>query len=751
MSNNNNIIKELKNRKVFRSLAIYAAFAFILIQVCSIVVPALLLPDWTMRLLVVLVIIGFPTTFVLSWIYDITPTSKVEKNASTETSKTLGIYAITGLVLTIIGIGFWVVVGTFGVTFGGNDEVPSIGILMMDNLGAEDDEFWSGSMTADLITKVAGAGLIRVAPIKDILTIDEKLSVEEIANKLRVRYLFTHSFHKRKDGFDLWYQLINTENGTTVLTNKISEPLDKTTQMVGMLANEIITSLDVSTKQNITKIPTNNAEAYEYYLKGKYKFEKRETLTDAEIARELLQKAIEIDNELIIAKMQLCETYMDYGEFDKAKVIYEEVLSQSEKLEDKKNAAISMRKIGNIYLYKNDYDKALDYYNRSIDVSELIDDKALIASCINNIGVIYGNKNNVEKQIEYFTRSIEIAKEIDAKENIAFTTRNLGAVYSNLGDSEKSSKYYNQALKIYEEVNDKKNIAFVLNGIGSVYWSEGDLDSALDYNTRALQIYEELGDKNSMAGGLNTKGWIVLDTGKYDKSLAYFTQALQINEEFGTKGEMASNLQGIGHAYKNLGDIEKSIDYLRQSLNLAEEFHSQEDLIYIHWGLGAIYGYQNIDDDKAMGYCNRALNLAEELNNKAAMRLPLLSIGIIYYHKGNYVKAAEYLGKSSVVQQELGYGDILNIWINTYRYLSYKKLGKEYEEDEIHTFIKETAFINEELNFRLYQLLEDTSYLETAYNQVQEKADNLESDVKATFLSYKIPKTIVEEWEKNVN
>ena len=51
-------------------------------------------------------------------------------------------------------------------------------------------------------------------------------------------------------------------------------------------------------------------------------------------------------------------------------------------------------------------------------------------------------------------------------------------------------------------------------------------------------------------------------------------------------------------------------------------------------------------------------------------------------------------------------------------------------------------FIN---NF-LYQLLEDTSYLETAYNQVQEQADNLEDGAK--FLSYPIPKAIVEEWEK---
>ena len=49
----------------------------------------------------------------------------------------------------------------------------------------------------------------------------------------------------------------------------------------------------------------------------------------------------------------------------------------------------------------------------------------------------------------------------------------------------------------------------------------------------------------------------------------------------------------------------------------------------------------------------------------------------------------------------------------------------------------------------LYQFLRrDSSYLETVYNQVQEKTDNLEPDVAAKFLSHPIPKAIVEEWEK---
>ena len=87
-------------------------------------------------------------------------------------------------------------------------------------------------------------------------------------------------------------------------------------------------------------------------------------------------------------------------------------------------------------------------------------------------------------------------------------------------------------------------------------------------------------------------------------------------------------------------------------------------------------------------------------------------------------------------------------WSIPFLYLSYKKVGRTYDKKGIIKLIKKKKHFELEANYRLYQLLEDTSYLKTAYNQVQEKADNLEPDIAAKFLSYPIPKAIVEEWEK---
>ena len=78
----------------------------------------------------------------------------------------------------------------------------------------------------------------------------------------------------------------------------------------------------------------------------------------------------------------------------------------------------------------------------------------------------------------------------------------------------------------------------------------------------------------------------------------------------------------------------------------------------------------------------------------------------------------------------------------------YKRQGKDYDINKIHTLIKDAGNIEFELGLILYQLLEDKSYLETAYKQVQEKASAMDDELKEKFLSYPIPKQIIQEWER---
>ena len=61
--------QEIKRRKMYKPLAVYASFAFITLQVTDIVFSKLFLPNWTGTFVVVLVLLGFPITFIFSWAF----------------------------------------------------------------------------------------------------------------------------------------------------------------------------------------------------------------------------------------------------------------------------------------------------------------------------------------------------------------------------------------------------------------------------------------------------------------------------------------------------------------------------------------------------------------------------------------------------------------------------------------------------------------------------------------------------------
>ena len=149
--------------------------------------------------------------------------------------------------------------------------------------------------------------------------------------------------------------------------------------------------------------------------------------------------------------------------------------------------------------------------------------------------------------------------------------------------------------------------------------------------------------------------------------------------------------------------------------------------------------------NKALDYYNRELRIRQEQKDDNYIPNIYTNMGLVYFQQENYNKSVEYLDKSATMQMELG--RTITLKTASYLFLSKKILGREYNVEEIHTLIKEqNNEIRDYINFAIFKLIEDTSYLETAYNQVQELADNLEDGAK--FLELPIPKAIVEEWEK---
>ena len=125
------------------------------------------------------------------------------------------------------------------------------------------------------------------------------------------------------------------------------------------------------------KIETTNTEAYEYYLKGKFKYETRKIKEDTQIAEGFLKKSIELDNNLLSPKNLLGRLYFYINKNDESKKIWTITLKQAEELGDKNMMANALVGIGNTYYYQADYEKALPCFYRSVDIYEEIENQGL--------------------------------------------------------------------------------------------------------------------------------------------------------------------------------------------------------------------------------------------------------------------------------------------------------------------------------------------------------------------------------------
>ena len=116
-----------------------------------------------------------------------------------------------------------------------------------------------------------------------------------------------------------------------------------------------------------------------------------------------------------------------------------------------------------------------------------------------------------------------------------------------------------------------------------------------------------------------------------------------------------------------------------------------------------------------------------------------------------YDKAAKHLEESiRINEKEQGDAYKKELSVTSLLYLCYKNTGNDYDEKEVYDLLKETKIdrIGPYTYHFLYLLLDDRTYLENAYNKLQDKADKMDDEMKKQFFNYTFPKMIVDEWEK---
>jgi len=321
-----NFFAELKRRNVYKVAGAYAVAAWLLIQAASIFLPAFDAPPWTMKACIIVLLLGFPVALALSWAFEITPEG-IKRESAVDTGNSITartgrkIIALT-IALAVVAVGllaFQVLRAPQTRTATNDNRVPiptkSIAVLPFENLSSDkENAYFADGIQDEILTRLAKIGELKV--ISRTSTEKYKSAPEnlrEIAQQLGVANILEGSVQKSHDQVRITVQLINALNDAHLWAETYDRNLIDAFAVESDVAQKIASSLAAklsgAEKQAIAARPTENAEAYQQFLKGRFFWNKR-TGADLKTAAEFFERAVAADPTYAGAYAGLAQTYL---------------------------------------------------------------------------------------------------------------------------------------------------------------------------------------------------------------------------------------------------------------------------------------------------------------------------------------------------------------------------------------------------------------------------------------------------------
>ena len=302
-------LAELKRRKVFRVTAVYGAASFGILQAADILFPRVGLPDWTVTLVAALALAGFPLALILSWAFERTPegvqktdpavTGELEAIASEPARNRwpLGLAALGGVLL--LGFSAWWVLGRPDSAEAGTYD--SIAVLPFVNMtGEEENEYLGDGLAEELLNALAGIGGLKVESRTSSFAFKgSNLGATEIGDSLDVATVLEGSVRGSADRRRITAQLIDASDGSHIWSETYdraeADLLDIQDDLTKQITEALALQLAAGDAQEIARPGTEDPEAYDYFLQGRFFWNKR-TPDDLDIAVGLFEKAIAADS-----------------------------------------------------------------------------------------------------------------------------------------------------------------------------------------------------------------------------------------------------------------------------------------------------------------------------------------------------------------------------------------------------------------------------------------------------------------------
>ncbi len=327
------LLREMRRRNIFRTGAVYAASAWVLVQVATQTAPFLHIAEWIVRWLILAAIVGLPVWIVFAWFCELTPQglklgSEVDPSESIarRTGQKLDRWIIAILALAVVLLLTNQLVRQKNASLATDSKasavfIPaqSIAVLpLMNESGDPRDRYFSDGLSEELIAALTQIHDLKVIGRNSSFQFRDSQQTDNagIGRKLGVATLVEGTARKQGDRVRIVVGLIHAADGTSLWSQTFDRELKDIFAVQSDIASSVAAALKVTflgrPSQARDNPPGGNVAAYNAYLQGKFQ-EARVTPEGYGKAIEFYDQAIRLDPQYAVAYARQSLTWTNYA------------------------------------------------------------------------------------------------------------------------------------------------------------------------------------------------------------------------------------------------------------------------------------------------------------------------------------------------------------------------------------------------------------------------------------------------------
>ncbi len=497
--------------------------------------------------------------------------------------KKLLIPALAILALTIIGVIIWQFIPRKEAVSPLLDK-PSVAVLPLVDLSQQKDQgYFCDGMTEAIIEKLSQLRGLKVSSRTSVMRYkNTDKDIKEISKELGVAAVLEGSVQREEDNIRVHAQLINVKENFHIWSDHYDRKLTSVFAIQSDIAQQIAkvlkAKLSPEEKERLTRRPTENLTAYDYYLKGR-EYYVRYKKQDNENSIKLFEKALEFDPDFALAYSGLGDSYaqrtMKYGFprewLDASIEASEKAISLNPDLSE------GYKALGLAYQAKGWYRKAIKAYQKAIELNPNNE------QATGNIGWCYLNIGEFDKAMPWFKNALALGPAFP------FSYAEMGYAYRGLDDHAKAEQWLNKALDL------QPDFSVAINELIYCYLAQGKYKKAIEQSQKLLSIAPY------SIGTLNRAGFLELLSGNYEQAQQYYEKSIEIRPTM-------QNLTNLGFIYWKKEQQDEAQKLFNQGLILCQEQLEQGNEYWtVPYNIAAIHAIQG-NKEEAYKWLKKAVD-----------------------------------------------------------------------------------------------------------------------------------------------